>query len=216
MRVQTRVGHWTRRDWDCPTQSVQNFAPVTFVFIFVSTLQHFTDVSDRSSYHEDNKRQPFRAACNLSAACLWQQCCPAAQETRPASRPTPVDTTAYDRLNRHGSLPTVYYTFLQAASSPQVIGGARRECFASLGDLRYWGRQARTRGSHLRLLPGPVRGRPATLAFSLPQHRGGWGRAGRRAPAANQSRTIRIYNFYIQNFENLRVSTFSRKYILIF
>ena len=29
------------------------------------------------------------------------------------------------------------------------------------------GRQARTRGPHLRLLPGPVRGRPATLAVHL-------------------------------------------------
>ena len=30
------------------------------------------------------------------------------------------------------------------------------------------GRQARTRGPHLRLLPGPVRGRPATLASRSP------------------------------------------------
>ena len=46
-------------------------------------------------------------------------------------------------------------------------------------------------GPHLRLLPGPVRGRPATLAcLPPPTTRGGRGRAGRRAPAANQSRIL--------------------------
>ena len=139
--------------------------------------------------------QNFRAACiqclssgAQSAACLWQQCCSTAQETRPASKPTPVDTTAYDRMNRHGSLSTVYF-FTRPPHLRSL--GARAHASHRLGDLRHWGRQARTRGPHLRLLPGPVRGRPATLAVpSSPNNIAVVGAApGRRAPAANQSRT---------------------------
>ena len=84
------------------------------------------------------------------------------------SKPTPVDTTTYDRMNRHGSLsPLVCFFFTRPPPHLRSLGARDAHASHRLGDLRHWGRQARTRGPHLRLLPGPVRGRPATLAVSL-------------------------------------------------
>ena len=98
------------------------------------------------------------------------------------SKPTPVDTTTYDRMNRHGSLSRA---FLHAASSsPQVIGGARRACFASLGGPSALGAPSADPGPSP---PAPprARARPASYArrpFLPQQHRGGRGRAWSESP----------------------------------
>ena len=96
------------------------------------------------------------------------------------SKPTPVDTTTYDRMNRHGSLSRA---FLHAASSsPQVIGGARMLRIAwgtfGIGGAKR-GPGALTSGSS----PGPcAAGQLRSPSFLPQQHRGGRGRAWSESP----------------------------------
>ena len=134
--------------------------------------------------------QPASSAChqvlNQQRACS-QQCCATAQETRPASKPTPVDTTAYDRMNRHGSLSTVYFftrpLHLRSLGARDANASHRLGTFGNGGAKR--GPGALTSGSS----PGPCAAGQLRSPSLSPNNTRWMGRAGRRAPAANQSRT---------------------------
>ena len=117
-----------------------------------------------------------RALCRLQwiSRCPSQWNCAATRETRSDSKPTPTDTTAYNRVyNTTGSTsgPTVWGCAVFRYKRPWVVGGATRGP-----------------GASPRLPSGTARGRLRYARLSLSPNQSWWSRAVLAGEPRPQSR----------------------------